>query len=328
MIRFEKATEFNGVEPDFKPDNPRVIVKPDEFPKPLMPEDGAAYWQQMLHACRCAHLAKEGEPFDGDGTNDWAAMMPKVLGYEGETVSELLQSDPFNIRTVDQGAALVFDDFPGDVFLPLLRWLLEDGAQFRDIGVKRPGRRFTDGVILAHDLLGQAPRVVSPSAFCAKWHFMAPRPEEVLHLWAKGELKGEDAAPDWAESSLREMVDVEVVAEDATESTLYVGVGSPMHPSYPAMHGAAAGVGVLLAVLFDLTQSQRDLVNRTTANISCFRAAANVHLHQDNIAGLWVGEEVMARWLPNYLSDPSTGVDADAAEISAIAQEAKTGWLT
>jgi membrane-associated phospholipid phosphatase len=78
--------------------------------------------------------------------------------------------------------------------------------------------------------------------------------------------------------------------------------GSPSHPSWPAMHSAASAASLWLATVADLTDEQYCQVLLTDYAIAFARTVAGVHYSSDNIAGLNLGQHLVAEALPEYLT--------------------------
>ena len=101
---------------------------------------------------------------------------------------------------------------------------------------------------------------------------------------ANGEVPKESVPDD-----IYEMIS-EMKLENATSFTHY-REGSPLHPSWPAMHSAASSASLWLPVVDDLTEDQYCQVLRTDHAVSYARTVAGVHYRVDNIAGLNMGQE-------------------------------------
>ena len=83
--------------------------------------------------------------------------------------------------------------------------------------------------------------------------------------------------------------------------TGYKRTGSPKHPSWPAMHSAASSASLWMPVVFDLTDEQYCQVLLTDWAVSYARTIAGVHYPTDNVAGLMMGQYVIADKLADYL---------------------------
>lgn len=285
VLRFTKATKADGVDGNIDPIEARVLVKPQEFPSPIYPEDGG-FWDEFMHVVDQVSQAKHKLPI----TSAFADCLP--------------------IKYMDQAAALVHKDWPSDIMV-MVGKVLSSPLRFTS--------GFTDGTVLVNALIGEAALAVSPSSFAAKWHFMAARPEEVAGAIARGEID----VPQTVRMRLFDVFDMDALAKDQRTFTMYPE-GSPKHPSFNAMHAAAAGAGAaILRAMFILNEDDRDEVNLCAWNMAHFRSAAGVHFPRDNSVGLWLGEEVVSRWLPNRLQ--ALGIDA-AAVAAALASE-RVEWV-
>lgn len=291
-IRFTKAPRETGVDGFFQPDDTRVTIEPSEFPKPLYPED-EGFWDEFSDTLDMVCAAH-------DRALNRREVSPLLGGIAGSTARS--------------GADLVHSDFPTAIMTEAVLNLKK--PTWRDFGLRNG---FTDGPVLLGHLIGWASHVVSPNSFCAKWHFMVPRPEEVAGAIARGELD----APEMIQQRLFNMVPRSVLAGRQEAFTVY-DEGCPNHPSYNAMHSAAAGAqATVIKVLFDLSEEQTAQVNLAARNMAFFRSNAGVHYPQDNRAGLWLGQETVSR----LLSDKMREFGADSAEVQAAIDAAQTDFL-
>lgn len=92
----------------------------------------------------------------------------------------------------------------------------------------------------------------------------------------------------------------------ATSFTAYPE-GSPKHPSWPAMHSAASSLATILAVVLDenATPAYDTIIEEamlTDYAVAYSRTVAGVHYPGDNVAGLKVGQRLLANMLPTQLS--------------------------
>jgi membrane-associated phospholipid phosphatase len=128
----------------------------------------------------------------------------------------------------------------------------------------------------------------------AKWAFGRARPEEVVWAIIQGK---QDGVPE----EVLSLIEAEFShIKSPTEFTAYPE-GCPQHPSFPAMHAAASAASLWMAVVFDLTPAQHCMVKRMDYAIAYGRTIAGVHYPTDNIAGLNMGQEVLAKLLPRHL---------------------------
>ena len=129
-----------------------------------------------------------------------------------------------------------------------------------------------------------------------KWNYGVARPEEVVWAILKGRR---DGVPEQIIKLLEENF------ANITKATQFTGYpeGSPNHPSFPAMHAACAAASLWMPVVFDLTPAQHCEVKRLDYAIAYARTVAGVHYPSDNIAGLNIGQEVLAQLLPFHLAE-------------------------
>lgn len=299
-------------------DDPRVEFQPSEFPAPLTPADGDAFWGELVEVAKKVSYAKAGKTFASIKEHTEEYLQHDAIDASKDLVSEFVRTK-YKVTKVAEGAELVHLDFPNKILSDLVVYLLQNGVRVRkgilpDVGFKR----FTDGPVMFSHIVGWAVHQVSPTAFATKWYHGRLRPEEAIHAWATGELK----APQWADVLLASLVDVEAVKKNPAAFTMYPE-GCPNHPSFPAMHGAAAGASVLFGVIFDLTDEELDLVRRTALNVAIFRDFAGVHYRQDSLTGLHIGEKVVAKKIGAFLAQ----YGADEAEVTELAESYVTGWV-
>jgi hypothetical protein len=129
-----------------------------------------------------------------------------------------------------------------------------------------------------------------------KWSVGRPRPEEIAMQIENNMLKPSDGVPDGVYKAVMNMT-----LESAVDFTHY-DEGCPQHPSWPAMHSASSAASLWLAVVADLTESQYCQVLRTDYAVSFARTVAGVHYTTDNIAGLNLGQKILADKLADHLS--------------------------
>ena len=145
------------------------------------------------------------------------------------------------------------------------------------------------------DLVTWAVARVGPSNFALKWHVGMVRPEEIAFKIATGEIT--QGPPASLVESIKSM-NLSV----PTNLTAYPE-GSPKHPSWPAMHSASSAASLWMPVVMVLTPEQYCQVQLTDYAIAYARTVAGVHYQSDNLAGLKLGQEIVARVLPGYLNE-------------------------
>jgi hypothetical protein len=289
---YSKTTPAGGVDSHYA-DSDRVLVKPEELPTPLRPGDDG-FWAEFEAVIVAVAGAK-----DGAKSHRMVAQCLLDAGYDDAAKqAELVHRDrPTAIMTI--AASTIKSKFRS--FKPLDK------------------SKFTDKVVLLDSLMAMSAHMVSPSSFSAKWHHMLARPEEVAQAIAKGEL----AAPDDIVRLLANVFDMSELAKKASTFTMYPE-GCPNHPSYNAMHSAAAGAeATILKTMYNLTKDETAEVDMCARNMAFFRTRAGVHYPQDNRAGLWLGQEVVKRWLPDFLF--SLGVAR--APVKKTLEKVSTDWL-
>lgn len=226
----------------------------------------------------------------------------------------------YGVDTYRKGAMLVRNDYPLHILASLAEFLLKRGAKFRDILPGVGFQRFTDSMVLSSHAIGWAIHTVSPNAFACKWKHGRVRPEEVIHGWLNGDFPNIDPN---IEKQLNMFINnKDDIKNDQNKFTLY-SEGCPNHPSYPAMHGAAAGAGLLFPILFDLTPEEEEEVRRTVLNIAMFRNVAGVHYESDSLMGIQIGEMVLAEKLPEFLE----GYGAIKSDIEQLILDKRRTWI-
>lgn len=292
VLRYSKTPADESVDAHFKADDPRVVVKPSEFPKPLHPEDDG-YWAQFSTTVDAVCAAKD------------AARMRHGVSPAIEKAG---------VTNAAKAAELVHADWPTDIALLGAKFVT---SPFRDIaglnGV------FTDKVVLLNHLMAWAAWQVSASSFCAKRHFLAARPEEVAGAIARDEID----APESIKIRLFDAIPRAALSENQRSFTMF-SEGSPTHGSYNAMHAAAgSAAATVIRVLLGLSEDDIRTINLTAYNTAHFRTSAGVHNPQDNDCGLWLGQEVVARTLPDKLKE--MGVRTGAIEY--VLKDTRVDWL-
>lgn len=138
---------------------------------------------------------------------------------------------------------------------------------------------------------------VAPINFMLKWHVGMPRPEEIAWLIHTGEFtterNGVPADIVWMIQKMK--------LERAEDFTAYKR-GSPMHPSFPAMHSAGSTCSYWMPVVAYVTPDQYCEALRLDYAVSYARTVAGVHYPMDNIAGLNIGQRIVQEKLPKMLS--------------------------
>ena len=177
--------------------------------------------------------------------------------------------------------------------------LFDEGIEmYRDMGPFRSVVDFIGTEIRVASINTWAFEVVAPVNFMLKWHIGMPRPEEVAWMIYNDEITTlEDGVPEDLVSLIKSMN-----MQEATDFTAYYD-GSPMHPSFPAMHSAGSTCSFWLPVLSKITPEQFCEALRVDYAVSYARTVAGVHYPQDNLAGLNIGQRIMRETLPSMLEE-------------------------
>jgi len=155
-------------------------------------------------------------------------------------------------------------------------------------------------------MIGYAVRVVGQCNFSLKWEEGRARPEEVAWKIYKDNLDVPQEYREKDEDPIEDSIDFIYGSKpkDATDFTAYE-VGSPKHPSWPAMHSAASASAFWLSIVLDKKDKAYDdricEARMLDYSVSYARTVAGVHYRDDNIAGLMIGQEILAETLPTYL---------------------------
>mmetsp|Transcript_35286 Transcript_35286/g.54178 ORF Transcript_35286/g.54178 Transcript_35286/m.54178 type:complete len:162 (+) Transcript_35286:154-639(+) len=108
----------------------------------------------------------------------------------------------------------------------------------------------------------------------------------------------------------------------ATSFTAY-SEGSPQHPSWPAMHSAASSSALWLAVVMNLTEEQWCQVKLVDYGVAYARTVAGVHYQMDNVAGLNMGQAVIAEKLEDHLVEK---YGASRPDVRKKIGDKRTDW--
>lgn len=158
---------------------------------------------------------------------------------------------------------------------------------------------------------------VGPHNFQTKWAGGQARPEEIAYLIKTGGIAREHV-PTVVWDALQPMY----MGFEGRNFTAYPE-GSPTHPSWPAMHSAASAGSMWMPVVMDLTPEQVCHVKAVDYAVSYARTVAGVHYPSDNIVGLQLGQEIIARKLPRYLANQYGG---DIRDIRAKVGQFRFDW--
>jgi len=157
--------------------------------------------------------------------------------------------------------------------------------------------------------------VVGPHSFAAKWSVGRPRPEEVVWAIKQGIIV--DGVPDDVRKRVQQLQ-----INSAREFTAY-DEGAPRHPSWPAMHAASTSISFWASIVLDLNSEQLCQARLTDYGISFARTVAGVHYPDDNISGMNLSQEVLAKALPQYLKDR---YNADPIAVAEKINQNRFDW--
>ena len=315
-IRFNKISFVDGIAP---PEAADVLpLGPEDYPIPL----GTAKWLREVQAISVTQPsdcdecdiplsdlidAIGGYPSHPSSTNMdyweelWEVVQVQEMRLNNVAASNLLKLPViWSDYDVHDVAEAVHDEWPGSHHVELIKYLLGQGAKIdRDILPALSGLSFVRGPVALADLNTWAVGTVGPHNFQVKWAAGRARPEEVA-WWIHEADEAELSAKGVPESIVTHIKAMNLA--DAPSFTAYAE-GSPKHPSWPAMHSAASVSSLWLNTVMDLTPAQQCEVFAVDYAVAYARTVAGVHFPQDNIAGLNLGQEILARKLPGYMAE-------------------------
>lgn len=172
---------------------------------------------------------------------------------------------------------------------------------------------FLRGVVMLNYLINWSIATVGPYNFGLKYYAGRPRPEEVAWAIHTGKI----AAP----HDIVEAISARNLSS-AENFTAYPE-GSPHHPAWPAMHSAASSASLWLPVVMNLTEAQICEVKRVDYAVAYARVVAGVHYPEDNLAGLTLGQEIVAQKLARELHEKYA---ADMDAVNAKIQQYRFKW--
>ncbi len=220
-------------------------------------------------------------------------------------------------------AEAVHDEFPGIYHYRMVaEWVANQSVVYDNVVVPKTGQiDFIRKPVMLSDMVGFAFRAVGPCNFSLKWSEGRARPEEVAFAVSKGDITPPEGVVDISEVT---KIIEEMNLGDATDFTAYAE-GSPTHPSWPAMHSASSASSFWLDLILNLTEEQRCDARMLDWSVAYARTVAGVHYPSDNIAGLEVGQGILAQILPNYLRDE---YGADAEIVKKKIERIRFDWTT
>jgi len=179
---------------------------------------------------------------------------------------------------------------------------------------RRSNTQLLHGKIMLANINMRTIEIVGPHVFGAKWHAGRARPEEIAWLIQSGRVH----APQKVHRRLNRLRGF----TSAGAFTKY-REGSPMYPSWPAMHSAASNISFWLQVVMNLTTEQVCEAKKLDYAVAYARTVAGVNFEDDNIAGLSMGQEVVARALPNLLA---TNYKSSTYAVSSKVRQKRFIW--
>lgn len=220
-------------------------------------------------------------------------------------------------KSIDDVAEAVNDEYPGFWQQRLLETFWGEGLSLDyNIIPFHSNNDFIGRVVRLAELNTWSVSLVSNPNFLLKWTVGKLRPEEAAFQIAKNLMTG-------VPEDLQEKVDSMGLVEP--EHFTAYEVGSPTHPSWPAMHSAASAASLWLAIVANLSPEQYCQALLTDYAVAFARTVAGVHYRSDNIAGLNLGQELVANALPDYLA---TKYGADKAAVEAKIAGLRFDWAT
>jgi hypothetical protein len=251
----------------------RLIEMAGGLPFHPSKSSSSPYWKELLHVVRIQKLRRKGV--------DPKTIMPLPMAWKNYSIADVAEA--------------VHDEFLGIYHIEMItKWRKEKAITMdREIVPFVSAIDFLRGVVLLGEMIMWAVTTVGPYNFALKWHTGLARPEEVAFQIASRNIT--IGPPPRLVRAIQSMN-----LEKATQFTAYPE-GSPTHPSWPAMHSASCSASLWMPVVMKLTPQQLCQVQLTDYAIAYARTVAGVHYPIDNISGLKLGQEIVARLLPEYL---------------------------
>ena len=302
----------------FAHDSKRVVVHHSVLPDPIHPEDDR-FWNELVDTARFVYLSKNKISFNNKvACNDMSDYKVPHIDFSDGYLSQCMSKD-LRIRNIHTLAEAVHQDYPTQFITDLILWLKKDGAKVRkDLFGQKAYKVFTDGIVLISHMAGWATHTASPSVFAAKYARGVVRPEEFIHLWAKGLVD----VPEWVNDQLEALCNKSAIIKNPHSFTMYPE-GCPNHPEDTPMHSAVASMSLLCKVIFEANELQENECDKNALGVAMGRTAAGVHYPSSNKNGLWFGEEIISKILPDWLAQ----FGADKEAVIRTIEEKRTPWL-
>jgi hypothetical protein len=215
--------------------------------------------------------------------------------------------------TVNDAAAAVHDEYPGYWQSNLIAQMLRDRETRIDPSIipQRANTDFVNSVVCLAHMNTWSIDAIAATSFAIKWHVGRIRPEEAAYKIHTGEMNAASGVPqDIIDSVKRLKFKDNDNGGDKPEAFTAYPEGCPPHPSWPAMHSAGSTLSLWMAVICDMTDEQLLQAKLTDHAVAYSRSVAGVHYYDDNLAGLNLGQEIIANLLPEYLHN-AYGSDPD-----------------
>eukprot|EP00536_Pseudo-nitzschia_multiseries_P018295 jgi/Psemu1/54964/gm1.54964_g len=256
--------------------------------RPIYPGD-PGFWDELREVVEAQLARRRGDP--PSSMNHWPAIWNDKI-------------------TLDDVARAVQGEYPGLHQSKLIETFFKEGVEmYRDTSPFRSVVDFIGTDIRLAALNTWAFEAVAPINFLLKWHVGMPRPEEVAWMIYKGRFTPEaDGVPEDLVALIQSMGNL----DHAAAFTAYED-GSPMHPSFPAMHSAGSTCSFWMPAVCKLSPEQYCEALRVDYAVAYARTVAGVHYRMDNIAGLNIGQRIIREKLPAMLAE-NYGYDAVAVE--------------
>jgi hypothetical protein len=201
-------------------------------------------------------------------------------------------------KSLDDVVDAVHDEYPASHHVELMKTFFGQGLELDyNILPFRSNRDFIGLEVRMADLVTWAFAAVAPTNFLMKWSVGRPRPEEIAIQITDDDITELDGVPAGV------VIAVKAMGLTRAENFTHYDEGCPLHPSWPAMHSASSAASLWLAVVADLTPDQYCQVLRTDYAVSFARTVAGVHYTTDNIAGLNLGQKILADKLAAHLAE-------------------------
>eukprot|EP00588_Corethron_pennatum_P005334 CAMPEP_0194284666 /NCGR_PEP_ID=MMETSP0169-20130528/28246_1 /TAXON_ID=218684 /ORGANISM="Corethron pennatum, Strain L29A3" /LENGTH=593 /DNA_ID=CAMNT_0039030551 /DNA_START=184 /DNA_END=1965 /DNA_ORIENTATION=+ len=222
--------------------------------------------------------------------------------------------------TYADAAKAVHNEYPGKIQADFIQTIAASGPINVDESIipLNSNAKFVGSIVMLAALNTWAVMAVGPTNFALKWKHGRVRPEEIVWLIAQNKLTQRDGVP------LDILRTIRTLNLPSPSSFTAYSEGCPNHPSYPAMHSAASSISFWLSVVLDLTPQQEEEARRLDYAVSYARTVAGVHFVSDNVAGMTLGQELVARELPGYLEQ---WYGADAKKVREKIRKKRFSWF-